>query len=103
MNKITLQSLRVNVKSLAAETRIIREELNKQYDSEVRASLQQHKAKKVKPESRLAHLSLAFIKGTKYKSAEPNALKLPNVDRLHRKLNRFTFVTKDEVIDWLSE
>ena len=102
MNKIVLNSLKVNVKSLAAESRIIREEIRKATDSDEINSLHHHRMTCVRPESRLAQLSLAFARNKPYKGAEPKADKLPDSRRLCRKLQRFLPETTQEEVDaWL--
>ena len=87
-----IHKLRVNVKSLSAEAHIIRAEIKKagwQYGQELIA----HKRDKLKPESRLAQLALAYVRGMPYKRVENKAKKRPSTAKLVRKIDRFTSAT----------
>jgi len=102
MNKIALHSLRVNNKSLAAEARIIRKEILSAKNDEVVNSLHHHRMTKLKPEARLANLSIAFVKGRRYSEVEPHTTTEPDPRRLHNKLSRFVMdVSREEVDNWL--
>jgi len=94
--------LRVNVKSLAAEGRIIREEIRKCRDGRERSSLHHHKMTRVKPEARLAQLALAFAKNMPYKVVENKTHQAPDIKRLHRKLKSFTEVDIVDLETWLT-
>lgn len=77
-------SLLVNVKSLAAEGRIIREMKGKVQCPEVKMSLRRHRMKSVKPEARCANLVYNFLIGNEYDECEPNAraMDYPSYKRL---------------------
>lgn len=101
MNKFALYRLRVNNKSLAAEARIIRNEILHTKDYEIVNALHHHRMTKLKPEARLANLSIAFVKGREYKQVEGNAKIKPDAHKLHNKLNRFVEVSREDVDNWL--
>ena len=93
----------MNVKSLAAETVLIRHEIKKARYSTNKSRLHSHKLNKVRPESRLAQLALAFVKGVPYKKVE-NSTKNPILtDALYNKIRRFTNAKREEVELWLRE
>lgn len=98
---VAVHQLRVNVKSLAAEARFIREEIRRARTSEARDVLASHRSIRVKPEARMAHLALAFVKGVPYKKVEANAKTPPSCELLHRKIQRFTHTPDEKVYAWL--
>ncbi len=108
--KLSIHRARINVKSLAAEAKFIRQETTIAKTLLDRACLHQHKTEVVKPESRIALLALAYLKGMERKQCE-NSYKT-DVDpvRLFNKLKKFDYViglNKDEsmvkIIEWLSK
>lgn len=70
---IQVAALRVKVKSLAAESRIIRQEERRARTTEVHASLYMHRVQDVRREARAALLAYAFIRGTAYARVEQPA------------------------------
>lgn len=72
--------LRVNIKSLAAESRIIRAERKKATTADVAASLRNHHVLRVRPEARAAQLLYAFVRGVPYRVVE-RTTKLSESDR----------------------
>jgi hypothetical protein len=99
---VSIHQLRVNVKSLAAEATIIREEVRKARVKEAKDRLYHHRVWRLKPEARLAHLALAYIKGVPYKKVEPNTKNPPSADALTQKLRRFVHVNLLDVRTWLA-
>lgn len=70
--------LKVKIKSLAAESRIIRqEELRSRGD--LRNSLRLHRVNDVRHECRATLIAYNFLRGITYQRMEPNALLLPKV------------------------
>lgn len=63
-------ALRVKIKSLAEEQKIIRREETRTGSIAIYTSLHQHRIVDVRPEARAAHLAMCFIKGTPYPVAE---------------------------------
>lgn len=83
-----IHTLRINIKSLAAESKIIRHELSKcksYYEYEM---LRKHKVTVVREEARRAQLLLAFFKGVPYKSVESYTNKPINLVKMADKLGR---------------
>lgn len=92
---------RINVKSLAAEAKIIRKEIDRVAEQQ-RWFLRDHKVNKVRPEARLANLALGFLKNKPHSVIERTSKPI-NVEKLTRKISIFTLrvVTMDEVKKWL--
>ena len=86
---MAVHALRVNVKSLAAEARFIRQEIRRADSPEAKEALAIHRMVRLKPEARLAHLALAFVRGRKYRQAENHARQEVNVQALTKKVNKF--------------
>lgn len=101
--KPEVHKLRVNVKSLAAEAKIIRDEMRRATTKEAREALHYHRMTRVRPEARLAHLALAFTRGVPYKRVEPTANEQPLVKDLTNKVTRFAWTANAEqkIRDWL--
>ena len=101
--KPEVHKLRVNVKSLAAEAKIIRDEMRRADTSEAREALHHHRMTRVRPEARLAHLALAFTRGVPYKTVEPSAREKPSPKDLTSKISRFAWIPQadQKVHDWL--
>lgn len=87
--KIEVHQLRVNVKSLAAEARIIRQEIAKAKSKDAIGCLSFHRMSRLRPEARLAHLALAYVKGVPYKTAESKTNNPVLCMELVKKLSRF--------------
>lgn len=82
------EMLRVKIKSLAAESKIIRhEELRSR--GEFRAELWRHRTGDVRSEARVAHLAYGFIRGRKYEEMEAKALFPPNWERVRQLVKKF--------------
>lgn len=98
-------TLRVNIKSLAAESIIIRKEIRKYKDQPTKNSLHEHRVLGLRKEARHAQLCYAAVRGIPYSKIERNAKTEPNWKRIFDKLTRHT---KDEsliekVCDWCEE
>ena len=65
--------LKVKIKSLAAESRIIRHEEKKAYDNDNREGLYLHRVKDVRRESRASQLAYAFLRGVPFLVVEPSS------------------------------
>lgn len=102
--KLAIKKARVNIKSLAAESKIIRGEIRKTNDSYVINTLHYHRVNKVRPEARLANLAMAFLKGNKKSSAEITSKEI-DIKKLHNKISGFVWpsviIDIQEVKDWL--
>lgn len=101
-----IHKLRVNVKSLAAEAKIIRHEERRagyQYQTE----LALHRRGRLREEARYAQLALAFLRGKPYISVEcDKARKTVDYDRLANKVSRTgcepTSNHRSAVTSWLN-
>jgi hypothetical protein len=103
--KPEVHKLRVNVKSLAAEAKIIRDEIRRANTPDARMALHDHRMMRVRPEARMAHLALAFARGRSYKSVESNAKTEPSASELVKKITRFVWIPQVEqkVQEWLRQ
>ena len=99
----TIHALRVNVKSLAAEAKLIRYE-EKRAGIQYQAALNGHRRGRLREEARYAQLALAFVRGRAYRSVEMEGSSEPDASRLFQKLNRFTYYphpSEASVKQWL--
>jgi len=98
-----IHKARVNVKSLADESRTIRKEEERCGEC-YRWELQFHRRSRVRSEARYAQLALAFLRGRKYSQVEASSVRagLPEVASLVAKIARFGLRT-DGVAKWLKE
>lgn len=106
-----IHKLRVNIKSLAAEARIIRHE-EEVCENCYRYGLEIHRVTRLRRESRYAQLALGFLRGRKYTEVERSYKNAgaPDTKKLYEKLSRFyngvpeTEVSLlDQVKNWLAE
>ena len=95
--------LKVKIKSLAAEARIIKREEQKRrkaWRSVTRAEtkketgrqargLREHRIGQVRPESRCALVAYGFLRGRPYKVVENSAKSEPDWDRVQRLIEKF--------------
>ena len=83
-----IHMLRVNVKSLAAEAKIIRKE-EKRCGIQYYWMLYSHRIGRLREEARYANLALAFVRGRLYSQVEGLNSKPVSIERLERKLRTF--------------
>ncbi len=104
--------LRVNVKSLVCESRIIRKEIKRILktsdgtDAKARtaSTLERHRKVVVRDETRHALLAMGFVKGTPYRRIEQATREgnEPNAERIANKLKRMCRYTDvSEVQEWI--
>ena len=88
--KPEIHKLRVNVKSLAAEAKIIRQEA-KRYpgDSSERGCLNWHRISVVRDEARAAQLAYAFLRNIPYSVVESEGSKPVNVGRVSKLAGKY--------------
>ena len=86
--KLTINTLRVNIKSLAAEAKIIKQEIKKTPDQTIKNSLSCHRKTNLREEARVAHLSLACIRGVPYEVVESKAKTKPNFYKISKKIEK---------------
>lgn len=97
-----IHMLRVNVKSLAAEAKIIRKE-------EARCGFQyywklyDHRVGRLREEARYANLALAFVRGRAYRKVEGPTSKSLDPRRLTKKIQNFLPSVSDTAVTaWLA-
>jgi hypothetical protein len=94
---------RVNVKSLAAEAKVIRRETERAGKA-YKDGLAVHRRGRLREEARYAHLALAFFRHSKYRSVEEKCYSPPSEKRLHEKASRFQWgLQMKDVSDWLKQ
>lgn len=97
-----LHRARINVKSLAAEGKFIRQEIKRSKDQSIKNDLRNHQINKVRPEARVAHLAFAYLKGMHRRSVERSWKEDISPEKLLDKLKRYgTLATRQEVLEWL--
>ena len=82
------EMLRVKVKSLAEESRIIRREELRTY-GQLRFELWEHRVKDVRGESRCSGLAYGFIRGKTLEQMEPKSEKEPDWKRVQALLKKY--------------
>lgn len=97
---LAIHKLRVNVKSLAAEARIIRKE-ECRCGIQYQFALREHRRGRVREEARYAQLALAFLRGRRYSQVEHKTGKFLSHDRLQKKISAVCGVELAQVEKWL--
>lgn len=91
-DKITIvdrrEMLRVKLKSLAAEAKIIRREETRTH-SGLRAELWLHRVSIVRSEARCTHLAYGFIRGRTLEQMEPKSDSPPDWERVRKMLKKY--------------
>lgn len=83
-----LKALKVKIKSLAEESKIIKKEIKKS-NIPTKDYLQLHRKFVVRPETRSALLAYRFLKGHSYLSTEIASLSEPDSERVARLVNKY--------------
>lgn len=102
------QALRVKIRSLAAESRIIRHEKGKYPGgSSVHGVLNHHRINDVRFEARAAQLAYAYLRGCRtYRQTEPSCRTDrfgPSIERVRQIVKKFGMATAIEGLDaWFS-
>lgn len=104
-----LNYLKIKCVSLAAESKLIRNDENKRirfaanarrsvhnidyanYHDAVRAGLYHHRKTVVRPECRSAHLAYCFLKGYKYEQIERTCYEAPDFYRIRRLIESYGY------------
>lgn len=81
--------LKIKVKSLAEEARIIRRERQKKHPFSIKEGLYRHNVDVIRPEVRSAHLAYGFFKGRAYGVMENRAKTEPNWDRIEKLVKKY--------------
>lgn len=104
-NVLAIHTLRVNIKSLAAESRFIRQETAR-CGREYKNALALHRRGKVREEARYSHLALGFLRGRKYRQLEHKTGKKVDAKRIAAKLNKHDWqlmIQPAAIEKWLAE
>jgi hypothetical protein len=96
--------LKIKIKSLAAEARIIRHEEKKwPGPSDVRLGLHSHRVNDVRSEARAAQLAYGYLRGRSYSAMEFNPHAEPNWGRVAALISKYGPVAKvaaEAVLEW---
>lgn len=95
-----IHRLRVNIKSLAAEAKIIRQEAKRCGACYV-SYLTEHRRGRLREEARCAHLALAYLRGRTYRQVEGKGSKPVDAKRIAAKLIGAVPVPSD-VSKWIN-
>lgn len=87
--KNRIKQLKVKIKSLAAESRIIRLETNRSKDQQTKWDLAHHRTGIVREEARYSQLAYAFLRGRSYASVEAKTDKELDLKRVEKLVERF--------------
>lgn len=95
--------LKVKVKHLAEEARIIRKEEQKNY-GDTRDWLYLHRINGVRPECRATHIAYAFAKGTPLKAVEryPENIPITVWSRVTKMVKKYSPKSTNEYKDWIA-
>lgn len=92
--------LKIKLKSLAAEAKIIRAEEKKYQDQSTKQGLYLHRVLNVRNESRATFIAYGYLRGRKYSQIEPHCrtkLSPANIDRIKSLVKKYSwFILKNE-------
>lgn len=94
--------LKVKIKSLSAESKIIRLEEKRARSTTLREGLYLHRVKDVRNESRAAQLAYAYLRGVPLKVVEPKATRDCDVDRRATNIVKKFGTSADGFKTWLA-
>lgn len=81
--------LKIKIKSLAAEAKIIRLEEKRIGINSIRESLYRHRIDVVRHEARHTQLAYCFLRGLNYKKIEPNAKSVPDWAKVRKMVEKY--------------
>ena len=87
-----LVQLKVKIKSLAAEARIIRREERRYANREERPSLVEHRRGVVRSEARCSLLAYAYLRHMPYRCVEASTKRKPDWGKIDGLIKRFAFI-----------
>lgn len=90
--------LKVKIKSLAAEAKIIRKETKRAKRASIKDGLALHRKGVVRFEARHTHLAYGFLRGREYRKMENKAHQTPDWAKVRRMIDRY-----GTHLDWNSE
>lgn len=94
--------LKIKVKHLAEEARIIRREAQN-HRGALRHDLKQHKVLVVRPEARATQLVYAFLKGRTYEQVEGLAKSEPQWYRCIKMVERYALGEMQRFLEWMPD
>jgi len=103
--ELSRHTLRIKIKYLAEEARIIRKEEVKTKSSLVRLNLRLHRLDIVRYEQRHSLLAYAFIRGIPYKKIENKSYEPPRISKILKILAnhaKHLNATEKDLINWLT-
>jgi len=81
--------LKVKIKSLGEEARIIRKETRKARSLSIKEGLYRHRIDVVRPEARFTHLAYGFIRGRLFKQIENKSKVAPDWRRVRKMVEKY--------------
>lgn len=81
--------LKIKIKSLAAESKIIRKETRRAKLPSIKQGLYCHRVGVVRYEARHTHLAYGFLRGKEYREIEKKAHTVPNWDKVRRMVEKY--------------
>ena len=81
--------LKVKLKSLAEEAKIIRKETQRAKTGSIKNGLYLHRIHVVRPEARHTHLAYGFLRGKSYEQIERDARVAPNWDKVRKMVSKY--------------
>lgn len=90
--------LKVKIKSLAEEAKIIRLETKRAKRASIKDGLALHRKGIVRSEARHTHLAYGFMRGREYRQMEPKAHQEPNWEKVRKMVEKY-----GTHLDWSSE
>lgn len=104
---LNLFALKIKVKSLAAEARIIRSQelkLKGKNWSHLANPLRDHRRGPLRTEARDTHIAYGYLKGRTYRQIEAYSETAPNLDNIARMVKKYgTGEFSRSLVSWLSE
>ena len=98
---MSIRFLKVKVKSLAAEARIIRQEERRSY-GQLRNDLHSHRVHHVRREARATLLAYGYARGKTYATMERSPRSVPDWDRVERMIKKYSQL-KQPIEEWKNE
>jgi len=104
LHEMIVRRLRVKIKHLAAESRIIRSEERRARNGDVRRSLHNHRVTGLRDEARHTLLTYAAVRGIPYQVVEQRAENAPSwlrIEKMHERMRSFGDMR--DVKAWIQE
>ena len=98
---VRLVHLKIKIKSLADESRLIKHETKKMHGPAMR-SLHEHRVNVVRPATRTNHLAYGLLRGVRYEDMERSCRERPNFKEVSKTALRFGG-DPEKVDFWLGE